>query len=176
WVREDVDELSHKPFQDGISDYLVGTIILILSEVIIFGVLFTFYFWSRAHASGDFYPEFFPHGATLQPIILNTVILLSSGGTVHMAQLALKKDQIRKFRVWLGATILLASRSSSARPSNTATSSARGSRRAPRCSARRSSPSRACTACTSWRASSRSRRFGASRGPASSARSAPAAS
>lgn len=107
WVREDVDELSHKPFQEGISDYLVGTIILILSEVIIFGVLFTFFFWSRAHASGDFYPESFPHGAGLQPIIFNTVVLLSSGGTVHMAQLALKKDAMKRFRVWLGATILL---------------------------------------------------------------------
>ncbi len=106
WVREDVDELSHKPYQEGISDYLVGTIVLILSEVILFGCLFTFFFWSRAHTS-EFYPEFFPHGSTLTPIIANTVILLSSGGTVHMAQLALKKDQMRTFRIWLGATILL---------------------------------------------------------------------
>lgn len=109
WVREDVDELSHKPYMEGVSDYLFGTIVLILSEVIVFGCLFTFFFWSRAHAAvpAEFYPEFFPHGATLQPIILNTVILLSSGGTVHMAQVAVKKDQMRKFRVWLGATILL---------------------------------------------------------------------
>lgn len=105
WIREDVDELSHKPYMEGISDYLVGAIILILSEIIIFGCLFTFFFWSKAHTP-EFYPEQF-QTLDLKPIILNTIILLSSGGTVHMAQLALKKGQIKKFRVWLGATILL---------------------------------------------------------------------
>lgn len=107
WVREDVDELSHKAFHPGHSPYLLGTLILILSEIVIFGILFFFYFWSRAHApAGEFIPEVI---ATLDltPIILNTVILLSSGGTVHMAQVALKKGQIKPFRVWLAATILL---------------------------------------------------------------------
>ncbi|HWH08404.1 MAG TPA: hypothetical protein VNX21_04330 [Candidatus Thermoplasmatota archaeon] len=56
WVREDVHELSGKPFATGHSDYLLGTIVLILSEVIIFGVLFSFYFWSRAHTEG-FVPD-----------------------------------------------------------------------------------------------------------------------
>ena len=105
WVREDVDELSHKPFGHGHSEYLYGTIVLILSEVILFGVLFFFYFWSRAHT-----PDFVPHqirDMDLGLIVANTVILLSSGGTVHMAQVSLKKGQIRSFRVWLGATILL---------------------------------------------------------------------
>lgn len=105
WVREDVDELSHKPFHPGHSPYLMGTLTLILSEVVIFGILFFFYFWSRAHTA-DFVPEVIQH-LDLTPIIVNTVILLSSGATVHMAQIALKKGQIRPFQVWLGATILL---------------------------------------------------------------------
>lgn len=105
WVREDVRELRGKPFQDGHSDYWLGTIVLILSEVIIFGVLFSFYFWSRGH-SDDFIPEQI-RGMSLAPIIVNTVILLSSGATVHTAQVYLKKGEMRKFQVWLGLTILL---------------------------------------------------------------------
>jgi cytochrome c oxidase subunit 3 len=105
WVREDVDELSHKPFHPGHSPYLFGTLVLILSEIVIFGILFFFYFWSRAHTP-DFVPDVIVH-MDLTPIIVNTVILLSSGGTVHMAQVALKKGQIKPFRVWLAATILL---------------------------------------------------------------------
>lgn len=105
WVREDVKELSGKPFQEGHSDYWLGTIILILSEVIIFGVLFTFFFWSRAHTE-----DFFPHQILemdLAPIVVNTVLLLSSGATVHTAQVSLKKGDLKRFRIWLGATILL---------------------------------------------------------------------
>ena len=105
WVREDVHELRAKAFKVGHSEYLLGTIILILSEVVLFGVLFTFYFWSRAHTD-DFIPEVFLH-LNLTPIIVNTVILLSSGATVHMAQVSLKKGAMRAFQVWLGVTILL---------------------------------------------------------------------
>ena len=106
WVREDVEELSHKPFHPGHSPYLLGTLILIMSEIVIFGILFFFYFWSRVHSPVDFPPPAILH-MDLTPIIVNTVILLSSGGTVHMAQIALKKGQIKPFRVWLSATILL---------------------------------------------------------------------
>lgn len=105
WVREDVQELSHKPYQEGHSDYWLGTIVLILSEVIIFGVLFTFYFWSRAHTD-PFVPDTI-RDMSLAPIVFNTVVLLSSGATVHTAQVYLKKGQIKKFRIWLLATMIL---------------------------------------------------------------------
>jgi cytochrome c oxidase subunit III len=105
WIREDVHELRGKPFQEGHSDYWLGTIVLILSEVIIFGVLFSFYFWSRGHAE-DFVPEQIRE-MSLVPIIVNTVILLSSGATVHTAQVYLKKGEMRKFQIWLALTILL---------------------------------------------------------------------
>lgn len=105
WVREDVHELSGKPFGQGRSEYLAGTLVLILSEVVVFGTLFFFYFWSRAHAPG-FVPDAI-RGMDLAPIALNTVVLLSSGATVHAAQVSLKRGQVRSFQVWLGATILL---------------------------------------------------------------------
>jgi heme/copper-type cytochrome/quinol oxidase subunit 3 len=105
WVREDVAELSHKPYQAGHSDYWLGTIVLILSEVIIFGVLFSFYFWSRAH-NDPFVPEPILN-MDLSPIVFNTIVLLSSGATVHTAQVYLKKGEMKRFRIWLGATILL---------------------------------------------------------------------
>lgn len=105
WVREDVIELRGKPFRTGHSDYLAGTLVLILSEIVIFGILFTFYFWSRAHQD-PFVPEQILN-MDLTPIIVNTVILLSSGGTVHMAQVQLKKGNVKAFRIWLLATIAL---------------------------------------------------------------------
>lgn len=107
WVREDVHELRGKPYMKGHSDYWAGTLVLILSELVIFGILFSFYFWSRAHTE-----PFVPHQISdmdLMPIFLNTAILLSSGATVHAAQVYLKKGQMRRFQVWLGATILLGS-------------------------------------------------------------------
>ena len=105
WIREDVHELRGKPFQVHGSDYLYGTIVLILSEVVIFGILFTFYFWSRAHTDG-----FVPHQILemeMLPIWLNTAILLSSGATVEVAKWRLKKDDTKGFRIWLGLTVLL---------------------------------------------------------------------
>lgn len=105
WIREDVRELSHKPFTPHGSEYLAGTILLILSEVVIFGILFTFYFWSRAHTP-DFVPESILR-MDMGPIWLNTALLISSGVTIELAKWRLKKDDTRGFRMWLGLTVLL---------------------------------------------------------------------
>jgi cytochrome c oxidase subunit 3 len=112
WVREDVHELRGKPFQEGHSDYWLGVIVLILSEIIIFGVLFAFYFWSRAHTA-DFVPEPMHAmsdnklGTTMIPIYLNTAFLLSSGVTAEVAMHHLKADRLGRFKLWLGITVLL---------------------------------------------------------------------
>lgn len=124
WVREDVIELRGKPYQDGHSDYWLGTIVLILSEIIIFGVLFSFYFWSRSHQGAEFVPEqiialtggsatqgpniidALGHAKMLQ-IWLNTAFLLTSGVTAEFAMHFLKKGNNKNFRVWLGITVLL---------------------------------------------------------------------
>lgn len=105
WVREDVHELSGKPFGVGSSEYLWGAIVLILSEVVIFGILFTFYFWSRSHTEG-FVPDAILHMEML-PIYINTAILISSGVTVEIAKHQLKKGSTRGFQVWMALTILL---------------------------------------------------------------------
>jgi cytochrome c oxidase subunit 3 len=105
WVREDVRELSGKPFATSSSEYLWGTIVLILSEVVIFGILFTFYFWSRSHTA-DFIPDAILH-LDMTPIYLNTAVLISSGVTVEVAKHQLKKGSMRGFQVWLAITILL---------------------------------------------------------------------
>jgi cytochrome c oxidase subunit 3 len=105
WIREDVHELRGKPFQIHGSDYLYGTIVLICSEIVIFGILFTFYFWSRSHT-----PGFVPHqilSMEMFPIYLNTALLISSGATVEIAKWRLKKDDTTGFRLWLGLTVLL---------------------------------------------------------------------
>lgn len=105
WVREDVKELSGKPFAMGSSEYLWGAVILILSEVVLFGILFTFYFWSRSHT-----PGFVPHEMIemdMLPIYINTAVLISSGVTVEIAKWRLKKDDMTGFRIWMGLTVAL---------------------------------------------------------------------
>lgn len=105
WVREDVHELSGKPFATSSSEYLWGTVVLILSEVVIFGILFTFYFWSRAHTP-DFVPEQIL-GMDMAPIFVNTALLISSGVTVEVAKHQMKKGSLRGFQLWMAITILL---------------------------------------------------------------------
>jgi cytochrome c oxidase subunit 3 len=107
WVREDVHENRNAPFTlpGRHSEYFWGTIVLILSELVIFGVLFFFYYWSRAHA--DVWPAEQIAHLDLSVIVINTVLLLSSGATVHMAQHSLHKGDIRKFQLWLGITVVL---------------------------------------------------------------------
>jgi len=106
WVREDIIELRGKPYKDGHSDYWLGTIVLILSEIIIFGVLFSFYFWSRAHQGEAFVPEQIRNMGML-PIWLNTAFLVSSGVTAEFAIHFLKKGENEDFQVWLGITVVL---------------------------------------------------------------------
>lgn len=105
WVHEDVQELKHSPFSTGKSEYFYGSIILIMSEVVIFGLLFFFFFWSRGHQGVWPAPQIAE--LDLSIIIMNTVVLLSSGATVEMAHHALKKGHMRKFQIWLGITVLL---------------------------------------------------------------------
>ena len=106
WIREDVHELRGKPFATGSSEYLWGAIVLILSEIVIFGILFTFYFWSDSRQGDAFVPEAILN-MEMGPIWLNTALLISSGVTVEVAKHMLKKDRLRAFQVWLGITILL---------------------------------------------------------------------
>ncbi len=76
---------------------------LIASEVVLFGALFFYWFWARAHGAawGRVDVE------SLPVLGLNTVFLLTSGWTAHAAHKALKLGQDRKFRGHVAATVLL---------------------------------------------------------------------
>lgn len=106
WVREDVHELRGKPFSQHASPYLFGAITLILSEIVLFGVLFTYYFWSASRQGASFVPDEILHMDML-PIYVNTALLVSSGVTVEIAKWRMKRDDAPGFRLWMSATVLL---------------------------------------------------------------------
>ena len=70
---------------------LLGMLLFIISEVMVFGAFFTAYFFIRI-AQGDPWPA---HGTKLPVAVagVNTAILVSSSFTIHWAETAIKKGQ-----------------------------------------------------------------------------------
>src|ERR671938_2067143 len=69
---------------------LLGMLLFIISEVMIFGAFFTAYFFIRV-VQGDQWPApgmEIPTG----PVAINTAVLLSSSLTMHWAQTSIKHD------------------------------------------------------------------------------------
>src|SRR3954470_15769464 len=68
---------------------LLGMLLFIISEVMVFGAFFTAYFFIRV-AQGDVWPA---HGTTLPVEVagVNTAILVSSSFTIHWAQTSIAK-------------------------------------------------------------------------------------
>src|SRR3954451_18516121 len=84
---------------------LLGMLLLIISEVMIFGAFFTAYFFIRVVGHAPW-----PHPGTTLPksvAAFNTCILVSSSFTIHYAQEALRKDNRRGLKVGMAATFLL---------------------------------------------------------------------
>ncbi|MFB6108540.1 MAG: heme-copper oxidase subunit III [Haloplanus sp.] len=80
-----------------------GMITFLGSEVATFSAGFTYYFFIRA---GAWPPQELPE--LLSSIVLvNTVILVLSSGTLHWAHLAIRKDDRRNFILGLLATLIL---------------------------------------------------------------------
>ena len=82
-----------------------GIWLFLASEVMLFGALFSTYVLLRVGA------EVWPHGYSLLNVplaTLNTFVLILSSVTMVMAWASLKMDDFRKFRLHLGATVLLA--------------------------------------------------------------------
>lgn len=76
---------------------------LIASEVVLFGALFFYWFWARAHGA-----EWEGIDRDSLPILgLNTVLLMTSGWTAHAAHKALRGGKVKRFRSKVAATILL---------------------------------------------------------------------
>jgi cytochrome c oxidase subunit 3 len=98
-----------EPEYPAIKPGMMGMYIFLASEVMFFGSLFAMYFylfgshfqWPPQAPSNDFYVNWYPI-----PLI-NTVLLLSSGGTCHFALEAIRHDNRRQFFVLWIATIVL---------------------------------------------------------------------
>jgi heme/copper-type cytochrome/quinol oxidase subunit 3 len=89
----------------GVNNVKLGIWLFLASEVMLFGALFSSYIILRTGASE------WPLGATILSVplaTLNTVVLISSSVTMVMAWASLKMDDLGKYRVYMGSTVLLA--------------------------------------------------------------------
>jgi cytochrome c oxidase subunit III len=84
---------------------LLGMLLFIISEVMVFGAFFTAYFFIRV-AQGDPWPA---HGTTLPVAVagVNTAILMSSSFTLHWAEAAIKKGNHFGLKAGILTTFLL---------------------------------------------------------------------
>src|ERR1700674_5368865 len=97
------------PEYPAIKPGMMGMYIFLASEVMFFGSLFAMYFylfgshfkWTPPPPAADFYVNWYPI-----PLI-NTVLLLSSGGTCHFALEAMRHNNRRRFFIlWIGTIVL----------------------------------------------------------------------
>jgi cytochrome c oxidase subunit 3 len=86
---------------------LLGMLLFIISEVMVFGAFFTAYFFIRV-VNGDAWPA---HGTELPKLIagINTAILISSSFTMHWAQESAKKGNRFGLKAGILTTLLLGS-------------------------------------------------------------------
>jgi cytochrome c oxidase subunit III len=84
---------------------LLGMLLFIISEIMVFGAFFTAYFFIRV-AQGDPWPA---HGTTLPVAVagVNTAILMSSSFTLHWAEAAIKKGNHFGLKAGILTTFLL---------------------------------------------------------------------
>jgi cytochrome c oxidase subunit 3 len=84
---------------------LLGMLLFIISEIMVFGAFFTAYFFIRI-ANGDPWPA---HGTTLPVGVagMNTAILVSSSFTIHWAEQAIKKGNHFGLKAGMLTTFLL---------------------------------------------------------------------
>lgn len=87
-------------------DYrLFGVIVFLIAESMIFLGLFTAYLTFRAVA-----PSWPPEGTPKLELLLpgiNTVILIASSFVMHNGDAAIKKNDVKGLRLWLGITALM---------------------------------------------------------------------
>jgi cytochrome c oxidase subunit III len=87
----------------GLTNPKLAIWLFLASEVMLFGSLFSSYALLRSGSAS------WPHQADILSVplaTLNTIILISSSGTMVMAWAALKSRSLSKFRVYMGLTIL----------------------------------------------------------------------
>ncbi len=87
----------------GLYNAKMGTWLFLASEVMLFGALFSTYIILR---TGN--PDWVQHPMNVPLATLNTMILISSSVTVIMSWASLRLNNFARFRMYLGATLLLA--------------------------------------------------------------------
>ncbi len=103
------DDHHHGPPQahrsSRVEPQLLGMLLFIISEVMVFGAFFTAYFFIRV-AQGDPWPA---HGTTLPVAVagVNTAILMSSSFTLHWSEAAIKKGNHFGLKAGILTTFLL---------------------------------------------------------------------
>ena len=89
---------------------LLGMLLFIISEIMVFGAFFTAYFFIRVVHSGEPPPHWFPiQGHELPKAVagVNTAILLSSSITMHWAQTGIKKGNHFALKAGMFTTFML---------------------------------------------------------------------
>ncbi len=103
------DDHHHGPPQahrsSRVEPQLLGMLLFIISEIMVFGAFFTAYFFIRV-AQGDPWPA---HGTTLPVAVagVNTAILMSSSFTLHWAEAAIKRGNHFGLKAGILTTFLL---------------------------------------------------------------------
>lgn len=87
----------------GLYNAKLGIWLFLASEVMLFGALFSSYVLLRTGAPS------WPHGREFLNVplaTLNTIILIGSSVTMVLSWAALKLNDLKKFRLWMGLTFL----------------------------------------------------------------------
>jgi cytochrome c oxidase subunit 3 len=84
---------------------LLGVLLFIISEAMLFGSFFTAYFFIRIVQNAPWPPE--PFSFPVNVALVNTLILVSSSGTMHYALHSIKKGNRIGLQVGLATTFLM---------------------------------------------------------------------
>ena len=89
----------------GLANAKLGIWLFLASEVMLFGALFSSYIVLRMGALN--WPVQ-SHEVNVSIAIFNTFVLIGSSVTMVMAWMSLKMDDFKKYKIYMGITILLA--------------------------------------------------------------------
>ena len=84
---------------------LLGVLLFIISEAMLFGSFFTAYFFVRAVQGGDWPPE--PFSFPVNVAAMNTIILVTSSFTMHYALHSIKRGNRVGLQVGLATTFVM---------------------------------------------------------------------
>ncbi|HZO36872.1 MAG TPA: heme-copper oxidase subunit III [Solirubrobacteraceae bacterium] len=85
---------------------MLGMLLFIISEIMVFGAFFTAYFFIRV-VNGDQWFPFEGHHLPVAVAFVNTTILVSSSFTLHWAETSLKRNNRAAFKAGMLSTFLL---------------------------------------------------------------------